>query len=161
MVIFMFIEKQVKYNGDVLSCSGDEIRLVVDNNLVTVKVFNVLLYEDVCPLVYNAHQVEFEVGTYGTTVNEVSAYIFLDDVLLQKIIIEESLGVLKIDNPTYKYYDLIHEEQLAVSSIVEVVEYGNHYQRERANKMMGVMTIIYVILVIIVFRRKVLNFIKF
>ncbi|MBR3840750.1 MAG: hypothetical protein IKM20_06410 [Erysipelotrichales bacterium] len=157
----MFIEKQVKYSGDVISCNGDEIKLVVDSNIVKVKLFNVLLNEDVCPLVYNAHEVMFEVGEYGTVVNEVSAYVFLDDVLLQKTIVEEELGIIKIDNPMYEYYSVIHEEQLEVSSSVEIIESSNHYQRDRANKMIGIMTIIYVILLIIIFRRKVLNFIKF
>ena len=161
MVIFMFIEKQIKYSGDVLSCNGDEIKLIVDSNLVSVKMFNVLLYEDVCQLVYDAHKVEFEVGVYGTTVNEVSAYIFLDDVLLQKTIVDEKMGIIKVDNPIYEYYDVIHELQLEVSAEIGMVEYTNDYQRDRANKIIGIMTIIYVILVIIVFRKKVLNFIKF
>lgn len=157
----MSIEKNVMYHGNVISCNGDVLQINVNSNIINVHIFNVLLEEDVCPLVYNAQEVRFEVGEYGTVEKEVSAYIFLDDELLQKTIINSGMGKIKIDNPLYEYYDELHEEIIEVSSNELEASTERQYERGRANTIICIMTIVYVIFLIIIFRKKVQKFIKF
>lgn len=155
MVIFMFIAKQEYYVGEVISCHGDNIQMMVDGNLLDVSLFNISLSDDVCPLVYQAQEVSFMVGEYGSTNNELQAYVFLDGELLQKRIVELEMGSLKIDNPLYEFYDELHAVEMAVSANSNVPNIGSEYHRTRANIMLGSLTTIYVILLTIILRKKV------
>lgn len=144
MVILALISapllKEQTYAVRVTSCSGDILHVETQNSAYTISLFNVDIKteegkEYSCKRIAEAKKIEIMIDRYANSVDRISAWVYVDDNILQKELVERSYAQIRIKNPEYHHYEQMMDASIvANASAEEQVLSKRSFDRTRANR---------------------------
>lgn len=110
------------YPVEIIDCS-QSIQVQYQQEVHTLELFNVQVHdmERTCELLQSSKEIEiaFEPNIQQTEV--LSAWVLVDDVLLQQILVDENIASIVRKNPTYQY-QLAEESVVVNASLQSIIE---------------------------------------
>lgn len=156
--------RDVRYSGRVISCDFNGFLFEYEDSVYSMKLFNIMLNDagkrEVCSFL--SGEVDVEIDASASFTGRTEVYVFIEDELLQKQLIEENLARIHLRNPEFKYYnEMMFSSVQEVNVSGEIGESGREFDRTRANYFWFI-NFILIMLVMIGFgvRKKVKKSIK-
>lgn len=102
LALFSF-QHDTRYSVSEYKCNDNVIKVKYEDHWYELVLFNIVLDEnsDVCS--YIKGDVSFEIDPYIKIENPLNAYVYVNDVMLQQVLIDERKANIKISNPKYKH----------------------------------------------------------
>lgn len=126
--MFSFLTNQ-RYEVKYLEVKNDNIIIEFQGIKYEVELFNITMNHQASDymeeVLVNSNKVSIELDDEIQQEDKLIAYVFVDDILLQQILIDEKLVKLKIDNPNYKYFN--QDMEIATYAIKYNVSYKQDY----------------------------------
>lgn len=102
LALFSFLHEE-RYEINEYTCEKNNIKVAYDNVWYDVTLFNVFIEEDSDVCSYLDGELSIEFDSYVKIENPLNVYLFVDDELLQQLLIDHQEASVKIANPKYKY----------------------------------------------------------
>ncbi len=103
LALFSF-QHNTRYPIEEYQCEKNAIKVKYEDHWYALTLFNVVIQEksDVCS--YLEGEVSIEMDPYVKIENPLNAYVYVNDVLLQQILIDDGVAQIKIDHPKYQHH---------------------------------------------------------
>ncbi len=106
--MFSFLSNQ-RYEVKYIEVKNNDIIIEFLNKQYQVELFNVKLNKQASSymqeILNNSQEVKIELDDEIKQEDKLIAYVFVDDTLLQQLLIDEGYAKLKINNPNYHYFN--------------------------------------------------------
>lgn len=123
LALFPFLHATT-YHGELVSCKQNEIVLKLQNENVEISLFNIKLKDDeawnkTCDLLTKADKIRVEIDPSSAVSEPLPVYLFVDDELLQSLLLKDQQAYIQIRNPEYTYEKELEQAQQSTAVMAQ------------------------------------------
>lgn len=135
LALFPFLHAQA-YPVTVTSCASDAIVLNKDGVDFNASLFNIEMkdeqgWEKTCKRLQDGSSFHIEIDPSTQIKEPIPVYLFVDDTLLQELLLRDDVAYIKIDNPEYTYEKQMKDAQTTLQTMAnsktEITTHGSSY----------------------------------
>ena len=153
-----YFDREQSWFPDEIHCDEDQITVVLQDQIIPVVLFDVQVNEQgqerACHILNEAEEIRIELQPGHTHSLPLPVWLFADDQLVQKTLLEHREAEILIANPTYLYMDQLLEVQDSVSGMRET-EADYTYARDRGQ--ICILVLLTLLIMMIVVKRRSLR----
>ena len=143
---------------DEIHCDDSRITVVLQDQIIPVVLFDVQVSEQgqyrVCQILNESEEIRIELQPGFTESIPLPVWLFADDQLVQKILLDHREAEILIANPTYLYMDQLLEVQ---DSVMHKSDYESDYVYTRERGQLCLLFLSAILIVMIVVKRRKLR----